>query len=53
MEMRVAVGKDMRPVMQHNRAGASGRIGGKAGMAAIHSLVSGNGPHPHPRTDGE
>ena len=53
MEMRVAVGKDMRPVMQHDCAGAPGHIGGKAGMAAIHSLVSGNGPHPHPRTDGE
>ena len=53
MEMRVAVGKDMRPVMQHDRAGAPGHISGKAGMAAIHSLVSGNGPHPYPRPDGE
>ena len=53
MEMSVAVRKDMRPVMQHDRAGASGHIGRKAGMAAIHSLISGNRPHPHTRTDGE
>ena len=51
LEMRIAVGKDMRAMMQHDSADTAGSIGGKPCMPAILHPVSGDGAGPDPGTD--